>query len=173
MSEIVRLPLDAIDEGALPRDRTGLDAQALAELQTSILMTGLRQPIEVFAMQPHPDEPPDAPPRYGLISGFRRLAVFRSLAPDPRYAEIPAFVRQPRDIPEALSDMVAENEIRADLSPWEKGRIVGGGEGPGLVPHARRGGDQALPGARPPQARPHPRRRRGGGRARRRHPRRA
>jgi ParB family chromosome partitioning protein len=37
---------------------------------------------------------------------------------------IPAFVRRPADEAEALADMIAENEIRADLSPWEKGRIV-------------------------------------------------
>jgi ParB family chromosome partitioning protein len=88
-----------------------------------ILASGLRQPIEVFAAAP---EPGDDGPRYGLISGYRRLAAFRALASgsDPRFATIPAFIRRPADEAEALADMIAENEIRADLSPWAKGRIV-------------------------------------------------
>jgi hypothetical protein len=53
-AEITRLPLDSIDEGAMPRDRTALDAKAMDELQTSILISGLRQPIEVYRMPPEP-----------------------------------------------------------------------------------------------------------------------
>jgi ParB family chromosome partitioning protein len=139
--QVTLIPLAAIEAEALPRDRTALDPEALAELQASILATGLRQPIEVFAAAPDPaDLPGDAPgdgPRYGLISGYRRLAAFRALAAgstDPRFAAIPAFVRRPADEAEALADMIAENEIRADLSPWEKGRIVVEARDQGLFP---------------------------------------
>jgi ParB family transcriptional regulator, chromosome partitioning protein len=115
----VPIPVTEIDAEALPRDRAALDPGALAELRASILATGLRQPIEVFEAEPAPDTAP-----YGLISGLRRLTVFRELASDPRFATIPAFVRAPRDAVEAMAAMIAENEIRADLTPWERGRIV-------------------------------------------------
>jgi ParB family chromosome partitioning protein len=105
------IPLDQIDAHALPRDRLDLDDTALAELTHSIAQTGLRQPIEVFER---------AGGTYGLLSGYRRLTAHARLD----RATIPAFIRQPRDIPDALAQMIAENEIRAEISPWEKGRIV-------------------------------------------------
>ncbi len=110
------LPLDAIDPEALIRDRTHADDAALAELRTSILAHGLRMPIEVFELaEPH------GPHRYGLISGYRRLAAFRSLAADglTAFTKIPAFVRAPRSIAEAMTAMAEENAIRADVSPWD------------------------------------------------------
>ncbi|WP_209425308.1 ParB N-terminal domain-containing protein [Pararhodobacter sp. SW119] len=109
-----------IDANALPRDRTALDPAALAELETSILLTGLRQPIEVWAFS----APEPGGPRYGLISGMRRLTAFGRIHQNDADARIPAFIHQPRDIPDAMAKMIAENEIRADISPWEKGRIV-------------------------------------------------
>lgn len=112
-----------IDAHALPRDRTGLDPEALTELETSILLTGLRQPIEVFAIDLPGDAPPEAP-RYGLVSGLRRLTAFARIHRDSPEARIPAFLRTPADIPDAMARMVAENEIRAEISPWEKGRIA-------------------------------------------------
>ncbi len=108
-----------IDASALPRDRTALDETALAELATSIALSGLRQPIEVFESQPGPGILP-----YGLISGLRRLTAMRRLAAGDPDATVPAFVRTPRDAAHAMAEMVAENEIRADLTPWERGRIV-------------------------------------------------
>ncbi|MDH3263066.1 MAG: hypothetical protein OEM24_03620 [Paracoccaceae bacterium] len=47
---LISLQLDAIDVEALPRDRTSLCPEALAELRASILPSGLRQPVEVFAL---------------------------------------------------------------------------------------------------------------------------
>ena len=118
---LITLPLDEIDEAALPRDRTALDAAALADLQRSIAATGLRQPIEVFALAC-----PEPPLRYGLISGLRRLTATRALCAldRGRPATIAAFLREPGTIAAALAAMVAENDIRADLSAWEKGRIA-------------------------------------------------
>ena len=107
-----------INAEALPRDRTQLDASALDELTTSIATSGLRQPIEVWA---YPD--PIGPHKYGLISGLRRLTAHRRLATlrgTGEFTTIPAFIRTPASIPEALADMVAENEIRAETTPWEK-----------------------------------------------------
>ena len=109
-----------IDEAALPRDRTTLDDAALAELETSILIDGLRQPIEVWTFS----APRDSGHRYGLISGMRRLTAFRRIHKANPEARIPAFLRRPADIPDAMAKMVAENEIRSEISPWEKGRLV-------------------------------------------------
>lgn len=119
----VLIPLEAIDAAALPRDRSALDPAALEELKLSIFVSGLRMPIEVYAVST-----PDGGPPYGLISGFRRLAAMRALhegASDrTRYAAIPAFVRAPKDAAEALTAMVEENAIRAELSPWEQGAVA-------------------------------------------------
>jgi ParB family chromosome partitioning protein len=120
---LLSLPLDAIDAidaEALPRDRTSLCPEALAELRASILASGLRQPVEVFALAE-----PEGSLRYGLISGYRRLLAFRALVADGLpFAEIPAFLRAPGTLEAALAAMVEENEVRAETSPWEKGMIA-------------------------------------------------
>jgi ParB family transcriptional regulator, chromosome partitioning protein len=115
------VPLAEIDNAALTRDRTGLDPEPLAELRDSILASGLRIPVELF-----PLPAPRGPYRFGIVSGFRRIASFRALSDHglKGYDAIPAFLRQPSDRAAALAAMVEENEIRADLSPWERGRIA-------------------------------------------------
>lgn len=118
---LLTLPLDTIDAHALPRDRTALDPEALSELRASIAASGLRQPVEVFELAT-----PDGPRRYGLISGFRRLAALRALCDlnPARPATVEARLRTPRSLAEAMAEMVEENDIRADLSPWEQGRVL-------------------------------------------------
>ncbi len=117
-----RIALAEIDDAALTRDRGALDDDALTELRLSISASGLRMPVEVFALsEPRP------PHRYGLLSGLRRLHAYRALhelTGQDRYAAIPAFLRAPGSMAEALASMVEENEIRAALSPWERGRIA-------------------------------------------------
>ncbi|SDY59710.1 ParB/RepB/Spo0J family partition protein [Citreimonas salinaria] len=105
------IPLSEIDATALPRDRGAPDPEADAELRDSITLSGLRQPIEVFPVEPA---------GYALISGFRRLKALRALGHDTA----PAFIRQPASIADALAAMVTENEIRAPVSPWDKGALV-------------------------------------------------
>lgn len=112
MPDIHHLPLTDIDADALPRDRTALDDTDLSDLTLSIAAHGLRMPIEVF--------PATGPKPWGLISGFRRLAAHRELKLDT----IAAFIRQPADIPAALAAMIEENEIRADITPWDRASIV-------------------------------------------------
>ncbi len=118
---LLDLALTQIDADALPRDRCASDPAAAEELWRSILKSGLRQPVEVFENRgPHAAAP------YALISGHRRLAAVRHLHEVmglPAFATIPAFVRAPATLPAALMAMVEENDIRAELSPWEKGRI--------------------------------------------------
>jgi ParB family chromosome partitioning protein len=117
-----RIALTEIDDAALTRDRNGLDEAALTELRLSIAASGLRMPVELFALsEPRP------PHNYGLLSGLRRLHAYRALhelTGQDRYKAIPAFLRAPGSMAEALAGMVEENEIRASLSPWERGRIA-------------------------------------------------
>ncbi len=114
---LLSLEIGEIDVEALPRDRSNLDAEALMELRTSIALHGLRQPIEVFT----------AETGYVLISGLRRLTAIRQLHAETgkaHYATIPAFLRTPADLPEALAAMVEENDVRSQVSPWDQGRIA-------------------------------------------------
>lgn len=116
------IPLSEIAPHALPRDRQRLDPAALAELQASIATEGLRQPIEVWRLS----TPTPEGHLYGLISGLRRLTAHQNLAQlrPTHWTTIPAFVREPRDIPHALAQMVAENEVRAEITPWEKAMLI-------------------------------------------------
>ena len=126
------IPLAEIDDGALPRDRTALDPEALRELRDSIAKSGLRMPVELFALaEPRGDL------RYGIVSGFRRIAAFREMHTVwgiADYAGIPAFVRRPADDAAAFAAMVEENAVRADLSPWERSRIAVLARDEGLFP---------------------------------------
>lgn len=120
MDTLHHLPLAAIDPHALLRDRTSLDPDALAALQHSIATEGLRLPIEVWQLStPRPSLGAE-PFRYGLISGLRRLTAARELG----HTTIPALVRTPASIPDAMAAMVSENEIRAPVSPWEKATLI-------------------------------------------------
>lgn len=114
----MRIPLDQIDPHALMRDRSLIDTTALTELQLSIAADGLRQPIEVFST---------GEDSYGLLSGYRRLAATRNLfelTKKEQYAAIDCVLRDPASRQAALAEMVAENDIRQPLSPWEKAAVA-------------------------------------------------
>lgn len=125
MDRLTDLPLDTIDAHALLRDRTTLDPVAQAILQTSIATEGLRMPIEVWQLST-----PRPPHRYGLISGLRRLTAARAIG----MRTIPAFIRTPASVPAAMAAMVTENEVRAPISPWEKGALIVAAVEEGHVP---------------------------------------
>lgn len=113
---VLRLPLEAIDEGWLIRDRIAADPEELAALSASLRAHGQRTPIEVAELTPG---------RYGLISGWRRMVALRALAgEDARFASVLALVRTPETSAEAYVAMVEENEIRVGLSYWERARVV-------------------------------------------------
>lgn len=121
MDPLHHLPIPEIAPHALLRDRTALDPQALALLQHSIAAEGLRTPIEVWQLstpRPNPEGGPDH--RHGLISGLRRLTAARALG----HPTIPAFLRAPQTIAQALAQMVTENEIREPVTPWEKATLI-------------------------------------------------
>ncbi|WP_435257223.1 ParB/RepB/Spo0J family partition protein [Thioclava sp. FR2] len=114
--QIAHIPLDQINADILPRDRSLPSAEEQDDLVRSIETLGLHTPIEVFGLETTADQP--CP--YGLISGYRRLTAFRTLGRDT----IPALLHNPETIHAAMAAMVAENEVRSPISPWEKGRFL-------------------------------------------------
>ncbi len=118
---IVEVPLDQIDANAVPRDRLDMSAEAFEELKISLQANGLRLPIEVYPLPPR-----DGGQKYGLISGYRRLAAFQELAQiyAAEFQTIKALIRPAKDGARAFSAMVEENEIRENLSHFERGRIA-------------------------------------------------
>lgn len=112
------LPLESIDETWLVRDRLSLDDEGMADLVASIRERGQQVPIEVVAL---------ANGRFGLISGWRRLRALTLLRAEPngaRHAQALALLRRPSGAAEAYRAMVEENEIRANLSYYERARIA-------------------------------------------------
>ncbi len=121
---IREVALAKIDETHIMRDRSVINQSELDELIASLGDTGQRLPIEV-------NDKGDG--TYALVSGYRRLLAFRKLSltqPD-RFGKIKALVRAPQDSADAFAAMVEENEIRAELSQFERGRIavVAAGQG--------------------------------------------
>ena len=130
MHTILTLPTAEIQHDALLRDRITLDDAALEDLATSIATDRLRQPIEVWALHAPTDTH-----RYGLISGLRRLTAMRLLATrrgNGDFATIPAFPRTPVDLPDAMAQMIAENESRENVSPWARGATIAAAVDAGL-----------------------------------------
>ncbi|WP_138470021.1 ParB N-terminal domain-containing protein [Poseidonocella sp. HB161398] len=115
------VPIQEIDLHALARDRRMLDrdGEAWAELKASIAARGQQVPVELG-----PRERSDG--KWRLISGYRRVSVLRELfeeTGDPQYAEVRALIRLPRATLEDMVAMIEENEIRQDVSFYERGRI--------------------------------------------------
>ncbi|SNR66543.1 ParB/RepB/Spo0J family partition protein [Paracoccus sediminis] len=115
---VLDLPLDTVEATHLQRDRMHMDPEDMASLKASIRNRNQQMPIEVVAL-------PDG--RYGLVSGARRLAALTALRDetgDDRFATVKALLRPFEAAPEAYLAMVEENEIRADLSFYERGRLA-------------------------------------------------
>ncbi|MDS9469976.1 ParB N-terminal domain-containing protein [Paracoccus sp. MBLB3053] len=120
---ISEIPIGLIDEAAMIRDRMILDEEEMLELRLSIAAHGLRLPIEVYETADHSAQGP----RYGLISGYRRLTAVRALhdlSQSERHATIRALIRPRTEADEAFVAMVEENEVREELSHFERGRIA-------------------------------------------------
>ncbi len=119
---VVALDLASIDPIALSRDRRQLQksGEEWAALKASIQARGQQTPIEVSA-----NGSLDGP-AYDLISGLRRLSVLEELhqeTGEDRFATVLAFVRQMPDTVPKMIAMIEENEIRQDISFFERGRI--------------------------------------------------
>ncbi len=113
------LPIAEIDAGYLMRDRMGIDEEEMQTLVESLRARGQQVAIEVA------DLGEGASPRWGLISGWRRLSALRRIAEeDGAEGRVLAIPRSPRNAAEAYCAMVEENEIRVGLSHYERARIV-------------------------------------------------
>lgn len=125
---LLRLPLDAVDETYLVRDRLAPDPEEMAVLSASIRARGQQVPVEVADL---------GGGRYGLISGWRRLVVLRQLAGSGGAASVLAILRRPDMAAGAYLAMVEENEIRAGLSFYERARVVVRAADAGVFPDDR------------------------------------
>ena len=116
---VIVLPHDHICLDHLQRDRLVIDPDDMAALKQSLSERGQQTPVEVVAL------PGGA--EYGLLSGWRRCQALRSLhheTGEERFATVQALLRRPEDALAAYRTMVDENEIRANLSHYERARII-------------------------------------------------
>ncbi len=114
--------IEEIEADMMVRDRTEIDPDELMELRLSIAANGLRLPIEIYEL-----EFPSGGTRYGLISGYRRLLAVRALfelTGQDQYRTIASLIRPRKETGDAFVAMVEENEVRCDLSHFERGRIA-------------------------------------------------
>ena len=116
---VLSLPCAAVETGWLMRDRlevaAGDDFEALVE---SLRAHGQRTPVEVAEI---------GEGRFGLISGWRRMAALARLEAetgDARFGQVLALLRRPEGAAAAYVAMVEENEIRLGLSYYERARIA-------------------------------------------------
>ncbi|SOH95431.1 chromosome partitioning protein, ParB family [Monaibacterium marinum] len=116
------IPLSSINIAHLTRDRISATDDGMQALRASILEHGQRMPVEVMQSDAQP------PYHFGLISGYRRMQAVVELAAqhpeDTRFTTIKAFIRQPDDLRGAYVAMVEENEIREDVSHFERARVA-------------------------------------------------
>lgn len=122
------LPLEAIQQDYLTRDRLSADEEELSALMESLRKRGQQTPIEVVALDDG---------AFGLISGWRRLTALKRLhqeTGEPRFAEALAVRRSPEAVSDAYVAMVEENEIRVGLSYFERARIVDRSVALGIFP---------------------------------------
>lgn len=117
-----RIALELIDESHLVRDRLEQDEDEMAALMASLRARGQQTAIEVVVLTDRPDGK-----THGLISGWRRLSALKRLyaeTSEPEFSSIKALVIQPDTARDAYVAMVEENEIRVNLSHYERARIA-------------------------------------------------
>ncbi len=115
---VQQVPLMAVEEAHLVRDRIAVDGEEMLALVESIRARGQQTPIEVVQLSEH---------RFGLISGWRRLTALKTLhaeTGEERFATVQALLRRPESASDAYLAMVEENEIRVGLSYYERARIA-------------------------------------------------
>lgn len=118
---IQHIPLTSIRRDHLLRDRLALDEEEMAALEASLAARGQQTPVEVVAL---------ADGTYGLISGLRRLEALLRLGEQTALA----LVRAPEGAASAYVAMVEENEIRANLSFYERARVAAEAAKIGIYP---------------------------------------
>lgn len=119
---IEMIALDDIQAHALSRDRRSidLDGEAFGELKESIRTRGQQTPIEISGRVAIHG-------KHKLISGYRRLSALKALfeeTGDPAFSKVRALIARPRATVDEMVAMVEENEIRQDISFYERGAFV-------------------------------------------------
>lgn len=125
---VQHVPLTAIEETHLVRDRIVVDGDEMSALVESLRARGQQTPIEVVKL---------AEARFGLISGWRRLTALKALyaeTDEERFATVQALLRRPESASDAYLAMVEENEIRVGLSYYERARIAARAAEQGVYP---------------------------------------
>ena len=115
---IQALPLEAIEARHQVRDRMVVDPVEMTALKTSLQSRGQQTPIEVVEIEVG---------RYGLISGYRRLLALRCLFEEtnaPEFATVQALIKPIDSVSDSYVAMVEENEIRANLSYYERAHLA-------------------------------------------------
>lgn len=114
------IPVDLIDEAHFMRDRIVNDGDAFLELRSSIYESGQKTPIEVTLISDK-----GLSLQYGLVSGWRRLRAIRAIRDtgDPGFETINARVLH-HDVSSALVAQAIENEVRKDISPFERAIFI-------------------------------------------------
>lgn len=107
---VKKLALKDVEIHHLARDRMVLDPEDMAALKSSLSDRGQQTPIEVVTL----------PSGYGLISGLRRVLALKELGA----TKVLAFIRKPESSEAAYRAMVEENEMRSDLSYYERANIA-------------------------------------------------
>ena len=108
---VKKIDLSLIDTQHLNRDRMVIDEDDFDALKASIAERGQQTPIEVLQVSGG---------RFGLISGLRRVLALKELGA----GDVLALVRRPETAQDAYVAMIEENEIRADLSFFERANIA-------------------------------------------------
>ena len=108
---IKTIAIDQIRLDELNRDRMVIDDDDMEVLTASLAERGQQTPIEVLGVSGG---------GYGLISGLRRVLALKALGE----TQVLALVRKPQNAQAAYVAMVEENEIRADLSFYERANIA-------------------------------------------------
>lgn len=112
------LPLQAIAADHLIRDRLVQDKTEMAALKASLAARGQQTPVEVVELGGE---------TYGLISGHRRLTALQGLfeeTGEARFAQVLALIKPLEGAAASYTAMVEENEIRANLSFYERARLA-------------------------------------------------
>lgn len=114
MEKLVDVPIKNISISKNHIRVQSVDKKSIKELADSILFAGLLVRVIVR---------PVGKDRYELVDGERRLSAFKSLfeARGEKWARIPAIVEE-MNVKEAVRRQVVINELREDLTPFEKAK---------------------------------------------------
>lgn len=127
---VQNLELSQITADHLLRDRMVNDPDEMAALKASLRTRGQQTPIEVVELEPN---------RFGLISGWRRLTALSELfreTGEPRFASVLALIKPVQTVSDSYVAMVEENEIRANLSFYERAHLASEAARLGVYPSA-------------------------------------